>query len=110
ASFLSLFLQNENQARELASGLKSEGIPSAYWFDNNWHYARKWNHFKELKNDTSLFEEQRNLLPDWNTLDLSDSDEILKKTITIPISLKWTDEKAVEIAHKTLEILDNLKS
>lgn len=110
SSFLSLFLQNENQARELAAGLKSEGIPSAYWFDNNWHYARKWDHFKELKNDTSLSEEQRNLLPDWNKLDLSDSDEILKKTITIPLSLKWTNEKAVEIAHKTLEILDNLKS
>lgn len=110
ASFLSLFLQNENQARELAAGLKSEGIPSAYWFDNNWHYARKWGHFKDLKNDTSLSEEQRNLLPDWNKLDLSDSDEILKKTITIPLSLKWTDEKASEIAHTTLKILDNLKS
>lgn len=110
SSFLSLFLQNENQARELATQLKSEGIPSAYWFDNNWHYARKWDHFKELKNDTSLSEEQRKLLPDWNTLDLSDSDEVLKKTITIPLSLKWTNEKAVEIAHKTLEILDNLKS
>lgn len=110
ASFLSLFLQNENQARELAAGLKSEGIPSAYWFDNNWHYVRKWDHFKELKNDTSLSEKQRKLLPDWNKLDLSDSDEILKKTITIPLSLKWTDEKASEIAHTTLKILDNLKS
>ncbi len=104
-SFLSLFLDDETSARNIFSELKKQSIPCAYWFDNHWHYIKKWDHFKNLKNDHTLFKEQRDLLPDYENQDFSASDEILKKTITLPISLKWTEEKAEEIGNTIHQIL-----
>ncbi len=108
-SFLSIFLENETIARNVVSDLKNEGIPCAYWFDNNWHYVKKWKHFNALKNDSTLFKEQRDLLPDLQNQDFTASDEILKRTITFPISLKWTEEKSQEIANKIAQIIINQK-
>lgn len=104
ASFLSLILNDENTARNLAAGLKEKGIPNAYWFDNKWHYIRKWDHFKNLKNDRTLYKEQRDLLPDYAQQDFSVSDEVMKKVVSIPISLQWDEEKAAEISKSIIEL------
>src|SRR5690606_7799158 len=107
ASFLSLFLESENLARRVIRELKSSGIPSAYWYDNNWHYVRKWDHFKALKSDTTLFKEQRDLLPDYESQDSTQSEEIIKNTITIPLSHKSTEEEIREIGEKIVKIIIN---
>lgn len=104
-SFLSIFMEDETAARDLVSELKNYGIPCVYWFDNHWHYVKKWDHFKNLKKDTTLFKEYRELLPDYKNQDFSASDEILKKTVTLPISLKWTEEKTEEIGNTILQII-----
>jgi len=109
ASFLSIFLENESLTRIVVSELKHAGIPCAYWFDNNWHYIRKWEHFKNLKSDSSLWAEQRTLLPDYENQDFSVSDQIMSKTISFPLSLKWTDQKANELAVKISEIIVDQK-
>lgn len=105
ASFLSLILKDETTAKKLAAGLKENKIASAYWYDNNWHYVRKWEHFKNLKNDLSLFKEQRDLLPDYTNQDFSASDEIMKRVVSLPISLKHDTKKADEIANTIIELL-----
>ena len=110
ASFLSLFLKNNQTAKTVATQLKNEGIPCAYWFENNWHYVRKWEHFKNLKNAEWLSKEQRNTLPDYENQDFSASDEILSRTLTIPLSLKWNSQKTEEIGLKILEITESIKS
>lgn len=106
ASFLSLFLKDPKTAVKLADELKQNGIPSAYWFSNNWHYIRGWEHFKNLKENKIFYKEQRDLLPDYETQDFSASDRIIEKLVSIPISLKWDEEKANEIADKIIEILN----
>ncbi|MDD3771030.1 MAG: DegT/DnrJ/EryC1/StrS family aminotransferase [Weeksellaceae bacterium] len=103
ASFLSFFLSDENINRNIALELKNKGIPSAYWFDNNWHYVRKWEHLKNLKNSTLLYKEQLDLLPDYENQNFSASDEIMKKCLSIPISLKWNSEKIEEIGNAIIE-------
>ena len=110
ASFLSFFLTNQEIAKTIADQLKKEGIPCAYWFDNNWHYIKKWEHFKNLKSAQWLSEAQQKLLPDYENQDFSVSDEILSRTITIPISLKWDFEKTKEIGNRILEITASLKA
>lgn len=105
ASFLSFFLETENKAREVAKKMKENGIPCAYWFDNPWHYVKKWNHFKNLKSDPTLYKEQRELLPDYSNQDFSASDEVIGKVISIPFSLKWTDENIKEMANNLLKIV-----
>lgn len=107
ASFLSLILDDEISAKNLANELKSKGIPCAYWFDNKWHYVRKWDHFKKLKDSKELYREQRELLPDYENQDFSASDSIMKKVVSIPISLKWDEQKADQISAAIIEITKN---
>lgn len=109
ASFLSIFLPDENIARNTANELKKNGIACAYWFDNNWHYVRKWEHFKNLKNEKWLYEEHRNLIPDYASQDFSVSDEIIGRTISFPISLNWTEEEIKSKAIKILEVVQSQK-
>lgn len=109
ASFLTFFAEDENSARNLADGLKAKGIPCAYWYDNHWHYVKKWDHFKNLKSNESLFKEQRDLLPDYADQDFSVSDEIMKRTISIPISLHWNKEKVNEISKEIFTLLEPIK-
>lgn len=107
ASFLSLILDDEITAKNLAKELKSRGIPCAYWYDNKWHYIRKWNHFKKLKNSNELYSEQRELLPDYENQDFSVSDAIMKKVVSIPISLRWDEKKADQVSAVIIEITKN---
>jgi len=106
-SFLSIFLPEEDMTRKVVADLKSEGIPCAYWFDNNWHYIKKWDHFKNLKKDKSLYAEFRDLLPDYENQDFSISDEIISRTITFPVSLRTSEEKAKELGQKIAQIIVN---
>src|SRR5436190_19554035 len=52
-TFLSWFLPTEEITRGVVNEMKAQGILAGnfYWFDNNWHYIRKWDH---LKNDVTL--------------------------------------------------------
>ena len=108
-SFLSVFLEDEELTRNVVEQLKSDGISCAYWYDNNWHYVKKWDHFKRLKKDNGLYAEFRELLPDYENQDFSVSDEIISKTITFPISLNQTDEQAKELGQKIAQIITNQK-
>ncbi|MBA5630240.1 DegT/DnrJ/EryC1/StrS family aminotransferase [Moheibacter lacus] len=106
-SFLSIFLTDETMTRKVVENLKSEGIPCAYWYDNHWHYIKKWDHFKHLKNDETYFAEFRDLLPDYENQDFSISDQIISRTITFPISLKINEITAKELGKKITEIIIN---
>ncbi|MBI1781033.1 MAG: DegT/DnrJ/EryC1/StrS family aminotransferase, partial [Sphingobacteriales bacterium] len=52
-TFLSWFLPTEEITRAVVADLKEQGILAGnfYWYDNNWHYIRKWDH---LKNSITL--------------------------------------------------------
>lgn len=108
ASFLSLLLKDDKTAESLANKLKEEKIPCAYWFKNNWHYIRGWHHFKELKNDEQLYKEQRDLLPDYKNQDFGASDEIMSRVVSIPISLKWSENQAIEIAKTIVKTIQKI--
>lgn len=98
ASFLSIFLPTKEKAKEASQLLVSKGIGNAYWFDNHWHYIRKWDHLKLLKTLAPLYKEHKELLPNYSNADYSQSDDIMSKTITIPISLLWTEEELIKKA------------
>ena len=57
-SFLSFFLPNLEIARNASVALKKAGIDGCFhYYDNNWHYIRKWEHLKEMKSLYPLSEE-----------------------------------------------------
>jgi 8-amino-3,8-dideoxy-alpha-D-manno-octulosonate transaminase len=101
ASFLSFFLPTEDLGRKAHKALLENGLGgNFYWFDNNWHYIKKWSH---LKNATSLFPLNPTLvaaLQNYDYNQFSQSDAIMGRTISSLINLSWTEEQAVERAEK----------
>jgi 8-amino-3,8-dideoxy-alpha-D-manno-octulosonate transaminase len=109
ASFLSFFLPTEELARKSHKALLANGLGgNFYWFDNNWHYIKKWDH---LKNATSLFPLNPTLVQaieetDFNSF--AQSDAVMGRTISSLINLNWTEEQAKERASKMAETIQSV--
>lgn len=94
ATFLSFFLPTEARAREIAQRLASEGVDGCfYWFDNNWHYIRKWDHIRSLAGGGKLPQADMENVRDYKSLDLPVSDSIISRTVCLQIKLGWTKEE-----------------
>ncbi|MEC7755437.1 DegT/DnrJ/EryC1/StrS family aminotransferase [Roseivirga sp. UBA1976] len=106
ASFLSFFLPTEDLARAAHKALLSNGLGgNFYWYDNNWHYIKKWDH---LKNATSLFPLNPALVDAIKNTDFNafqQSDKIIGRTISSLINLNWTEEQAHERAEKMAQTI-----
>lgn len=108
ATFLSFFLPNESITRKAAAAFGQAGIDACfYWYDNNWHYIRQWDHFKKLKSLAKLPLQLLESYPDYEALKLYQSDDIMRRTISMLIKLSWTDE---ELSQRTEKIVDVIKS
>ncbi|MFH2092436.1 MAG: DegT/DnrJ/EryC1/StrS family aminotransferase [Pseudomonadota bacterium] len=92
ATFLSFFLPTEDRTRQVAKNLAKNGVGCPYWYDNNWHYYKKWHHLKELKRSAKLAAELCNNLPDYKNMVMPQSDNIMKRTLSMQIMLSWTQE------------------
>jgi 8-amino-3,8-dideoxy-alpha-D-manno-octulosonate transaminase len=89
ATFLSFLLPSENEAREAAQALAKAGLPGVfYWYDNNWHYHRRWDHFKTL---AAPFQTATALAGGKITADTPRSDALMGRTICLSIGLLWTE-------------------
>lgn len=107
ATFLSFFLPDESQARETAKSLGNAGVDSCfYWYDNNWHYIRQWDHFKNLKSPAKLPITLIEKLPEYEKIKFPKSDSIMARTISMLIKLSWTE---VELAQRIEKITGVLK-
>lgn len=101
-TFVSWFLPTEEITTKLVEALKAEGILAGnfYWYNNNWHYIRKWDHLKNSISLNRLSKEQEENLNKLNTQDFSASDAIMSRCISTLISLTWTEEQIIEKGKK----------
>lgn len=101
-SFISWFLPTEAQTRAVVNELKAQGILAGnfYWFDNNWHYIRKWDHLKNVITLNSLSPELKQRIAEQANKDFSVSDAIMSRCISTSISLLWTAEQIKEKGDK----------
>ncbi|WP_339654176.1 DegT/DnrJ/EryC1/StrS family aminotransferase [uncultured Maribacter sp.] len=105
-SFLSFFLPTEDLAKKAHTSLGEAGVDACfYWYDNNWHYYKKWEHLTNMQSLGKLPKEVVNQLPDYSKSDFSKSDIWLGRTISCLIKLSWTDEQVSERANKMKEVL-----
>ncbi|MFS4469166.1 DegT/DnrJ/EryC1/StrS family aminotransferase [Maribacter sp. 2210JD10-5] len=101
-SFLNFFLPTEEKAKEVHGALGKAGIDACfYWFDNNWHYYRKWEHLTHLTTLGKLSEEIKTQLPDYTKADFSKSDAWMGRAISCLVKIGWS-EKEVEARAKTM--------
>ena len=94
ATFLSLLLPSENEARHAARALAEAGIDGCfYWYDNNWHYHRKWDHIKTFASPGRLAIDRFGYGADLTKIALPQSDALMSRTISMLIKLRWTPEQ-----------------
>lgn len=101
-TFLSWFLPSAEVASAVVAEMKSRGILAGnfYWFDNNWHYIRKWDHLKNYTTLHPLNAQQQEALKRLSSQDFSASDKVLARCISTSISLLWTEEQVKEKGEK----------
>jgi 8-amino-3,8-dideoxy-alpha-D-manno-octulosonate transaminase len=98
ASFLSFFLPEERQARAATDAMKKAGLGAFYWYDNNWHYLRRWDHFKTAAVLSRLPADLERALKAYADKTFPASDAIMARTISTPISLAWSEAETVDRA------------
>jgi len=109
ATFLSFFLPDEFQTRKAATSLANAGVDSCfYWYDNNWHYIRQWDHFKQLKSPANLPIKLIKDRPDYNNIPLVKSDGIMARNISMLIKLSWTENELSQRIEKITDVLRNV--
>jgi len=106
-TFLSWFLPTPEITRTVVNEMKGQNILAGnfYWYDNNWHYIRKWDH---LKNATTLYQlndAQQSALKKLQSNDFSASDGVMSRCVSTAISLLWTEEQIIEKGEKIVNII-----
>jgi 8-amino-3,8-dideoxy-alpha-D-manno-octulosonate transaminase len=101
-TFLSWFLPSEALTRALIAELKQLNILGGnfYWYDNNWHYIRKWDHLKTAASLNPLNDPQQKALSALATAKFPASDRIMSRCISTSIGLLWTEEQTREKGEK----------
>jgi 8-amino-3,8-dideoxy-alpha-D-manno-octulosonate transaminase len=105
-SFMNFFLSTKALTKKVHAAFAIQGIDSTfYWFDNNWHYHKKWDHLKLLKGLNNYATAQYDGLPNYAESDFSASDAIMSRTISCLVKLSWTEVQVQERAQKMVEII-----
>jgi 8-amino-3,8-dideoxy-alpha-D-manno-octulosonate transaminase len=106
ATFLSFMLPDENSARKAAKDLNSAGVDGCfYWYDNNWHYLRKWRHLQQMQTAAKLPMQFYDHGPDYGRIEMPRSDAIMARTISMQIKLGWTETQIEQRIARMKEVL-----
>lgn len=104
--FLSFFLPYLETARKASQNLKEAGVDGCFhYYDNNWHYVRKWDHLKAQKSLYPLSAEIKAGLEYLQTKRFEQSDHFIGRNISCLIKLSWTEEEVQERARKMVEAI-----
>jgi len=111
-TFLSWFLPTAEITRHVIAELKAQNILAGnfYWYDNNWHYIRKWDHLKNAAAMNKLNSLQHDALIKLNSADFSVSDSTMNRCISTAISLLWTEKQIKEKGEKIVDIVKKVLS
>lgn len=106
-TFLSWFLPTEDITRAFVQEMKLQNILAGnfYWFDNNWHYIRKWDHLKQATTLNALHPELQESVIFHATKNFKASDAIMSRCISTGISLLWTEEQIREKGDKMVSAI-----
>lgn len=105
-AFINFFLPSLEITRKVAAAFKTEGIDACFhYYDNNWHYVRKWQHLLEAKSLFPLSSELKSGLAKINLQKFKQSDDVIGRNLSCLIKLGWTETQVHERAEKMAEII-----
>ncbi|WP_422103957.1 DegT/DnrJ/EryC1/StrS family aminotransferase [Winogradskyella sp.] len=105
-AFLNFFLPDLDTARNVSEAFKQNGIDACFhYYDNNWHYIRKWDHLKNLKSLFPISKEVKEGLKYLQTKTFQQSDSYIARNISCLIKMSWTQEDVENRAKKMADII-----
>jgi 8-amino-3,8-dideoxy-alpha-D-manno-octulosonate transaminase len=108
ATFLTFFMPTEDLARSAAKALKGAGAEGVFhWYDNNWHYIRNWEHFKNRSFVNPVSSDIMKNMPDYAKIKFK-SDEIVSRCVSITVKLGWTNGETAERAEKIVKAVKSV--
>ncbi len=108
-AFLSFFLPDADLAQKAHLALGEANLDGCfYWYDNYWHYYRKWEHLVHTRSLGKLPQEVYDRLPDYSTSDFSKSDHWVGRNISCLIKLGWSEDEVRKRAEKMVMVLDKV--
>ena len=106
-AFLNFFLPDAAIAKKVIEVLSKNNFDGAfYWYDNNWHYHRKWNHLKKLSSPNNFSDEIRSNYATQQHISYEASDRWMQRTVSLLIKLSWTDQER----ERRCKVLSDLKN
>jgi len=91
ATFLTLLADDETHAREVTAALGGAGVEGCfYWYDNNWHYVRRWEQLSRLQTAGRSVHHALEKIPDFGAIEIEQSDRIMARAVSMQIKLAWT--------------------
>ena len=110
-AFLNFFLEDLETARKVSSAFKSNGIDVCFhYYDNNWHYIRKWEHLINQKSLVPLSKELKEGLSYLKHKTFEKSDHFIGRNISCLIKLSWTESEVIQRAKKMASIIQSSTS
>jgi len=104
--FLNFFLPDLEVANKVSKAFKDHGIDVCFhYYNNNWHYIRKWDHLKNLKSLFPMSEDVKKGLDDLKSKDFKQSDHYIARNISCLIKLSWTEDEVKARAQKMAELI-----
>ena len=98
-AFLNFFLPNLDTARKVIASFKEKGVDACFhYYDNNWHYVRKWDHLKDIKTLYPVSKEVKEGLSYLKHKTFDQSDHFIGRNISCLIKLSWTEAEVKERA------------
>jgi 8-amino-3,8-dideoxy-alpha-D-manno-octulosonate transaminase len=109
-SFVCWFLPTEEITRAVVAEMKAQGIlpGSFYWYDNNWHYIRRWDHLKNAVTLNALSPEIKEKVMANTSRPFPESDAVLSRCICTSVSLTWTEAQIAEKGAKILAAIQKV--
>ena len=105
-AFLNFFMPDLETARNVMAGFKENGIDVCFhYYDNNWHYIRKWEHLKELKSLYPISQEVKEGMQYLDNKTFDQSDQYIARNISCLIKMSWTEEEVKNRAAKMREVI-----
>jgi 8-amino-3,8-dideoxy-alpha-D-manno-octulosonate transaminase len=109
ATFLTFFMPDLARARQAVKALAAAGVDGCFhWFDNKWHYLRKWDHFHNLRASARLVVQTLPNFPDYASVALPASDAIMERAISMLIKLSWSETEVRQRGDTMVKALRSL--
>ncbi|AXO78930.1 DegT/DnrJ/EryC1/StrS family aminotransferase [Olleya aquimaris] len=105
-AFLSFFLPDLDIARKVSASFKNSGVDACFhYYDNNWHYVRKWDHLKDLKTLYPVSKEVKDGMSYLKNKSFEKSDHYIGRNLSCLIKLSWTEAETKKRAELMVEAI-----